>query len=805
MSGWLGCWRASRSGVWSPLGHAGGRWALILGLLIVGAPQSVPAGLARPQLEIDSDQDEEVQIDADSLSYDRGGNQIGASGNVIIRRGDTTLKADEVRFDRRTSSAEAFGNVEFSSVDAELRADHVQLDLDDETGALLGAEVESGRLGYSLRGDRIEKETGQRYHIENGKFTTCHCAKGAPSWSITGKTLDVSLEGYGKLAEARFCILDVPVLYLPRLAIPVHSERQTGILLPEVGFSNQRGFRILQPFYWAINKSQDLTIAPIVETSARIGISNTYRYALRRDLHGELELSYYNESIRGLANGTSTDSQTTATVPENRWAVFGQHLQPVWGSDAYMDLQVVGDDQFFREISTHSIDYGSQLAYRTRPFTTSRIGFLTKWDRVALQGDALVYQDLVGKQAFALQQLPELRVDSQHVLGWGTRAELFSSVTNFQREESVDGVRLDLQPGLGVRLPLGRSFFGSVTARAHERVYQLTDNVMAQPCDVDTDCPVGAYCDLQSGQPGGENGVCRETSNDDLSSNIRLPRTQNRESVELRADLRTEISRVFEFSHFGIDKLKHTVEPQLEYLYVPNIGQGDTPVFDSLDRINHRNLVSYGIASRLLARAAKVGEGGGKQPVYELARFSLIQSYDFERTIAPFEANGKPDHLSDIDVALRINPSRITAIRAAANYDPVHGQMPAATVAVQLFEPLPIRDDGPERQTIRNSMTVSYRFISQDVLQLLQGSMVLRLTDHIGGIYATRYDIQKNRFLENFVGMRYISTCDCWSIDLGVSDTSNPNEVQVRAQVSLLGFGSLGSFGATRGDGGPGL
>jgi LPS-assembly protein len=265
--------------------------------------------------------------------------------------------------------------------------------------------------------------------------------------------------------------------------------------------------------------------------------------------------------------------------------------------------------------------------------------------------------------------------------------------------------------------------------------------------------------------------------------------------VELRADVRTEFARIFAFQHFGIEKLKHTVEPQLGYLFVPDIGQDDVPVFDGLDRVNQRNLLSYGIASRLLARSARVGNGAAAPPVYELARFSVIQSYDFERAIVPFAESDDSSHLSDIDLALRVNPSRLTSIRAGANYDPVRGQIPAASVSLQLFEPRRLRDAGPERQTIRNGVTLSYRFISHDVLQLLQASTVLRLTDRIGGIYATRYDIQRSRFLENFVGMRYISACDCWSIDVGVSDTSNPNEVQLRAQISLLGLGSVGSLG----------
>lgn len=788
MSGRLGRWRRARSGFW----HAVVRAPRILGVALLG--QALLIAPAPGQLTVEPEPEEEVEIDADAITYDAAADQVGASGNVVIRRGDVRLTAEQVRYDRKTSTAEAFGDVYFSSIEGWLRAERVHLDLDDETGALLQAEVASDRFGYSLRGDRIEKDTGQRYRIENGKFTTCRCAKGAPSWSITGKKLDVSLNGYGTLEEARFCILDVPVLYLPKLAVPVHSERQSGFLFPEVGFSNQRGFRVQQPFYWAISKSQDVTLTPSVETSARIGLTTQYRYALRRDLHGELEVAYYNEAIRGIASGTSTGGDRPPDIPENRWGVFGEHSQKLYGSDAYADVQVVGDDQFFREINAPGIDYGSQLAYRTRPFTTSRVGLLTKWERLALQGEALVYQDLVDKQSFALQRLPELRLSGQRFVGWGTRADLLSSLTNFQREESVDGLRLDLQPGLSTRLPLGRSFFGGISARFHETAYQLTDTIMAQTCTADADsvqgdCPDGSYCDR---------GRCRLHGTDDLTDDLRLPETQSRESVVLHADLRTELARVFDFPHFGLEKLKHTIEPQLEYLYVPDVDQDDLPVFDSLDRINRRNLISYGVASRLLGRwAREEHDKAATSNVSELARFSLIQSYDFERRIARFGSDGDASHLSDIDVALRINPSRITSIRAGANYDVVNGQIPAALVGIQLFEPLPQHDERDKRETIRNSLSVSYRFISQNVLQLLQGSMIVRITDHIGAIYATRYDILENQFLENFIGMRYISTCDCWSIDIGVSDTSNPNEVQLRAQVSLLGFGPRASLGGT--------
>lgn len=742
--------------------------------------------LAAQSWQFDIDEAEEIEIDAASLTYDRAEEQVGAVGDVVIRRGDTILRADEVRFDRSSGEAEAIGNVRLSSREGEIFAEHIQLDLDDETGALTRAELRSERFGYSVSGSRIEKGLGHRYHIQDGEFTTCRCESGPPSWSISGKRLDVDLDGYGVLDQGRFKILGVPVLHVPRLAFPIARERQSGLLFPEVGFSNRRGLRLLQPLYWAINKSQDLTLNLGVETSARIGLVSEYRYALSREFQGSLNFAYYNEKIRGSASETRTATRTDPDIPENRWGILAEHNQKLFGSTGYVDLEIVGDDHFLREINTLTIDYSRQLAFRTLPFTTSRVGLLRAWDRVGVQGEALVYQDLVGPQSLTLQRLPELRLLGQKVLGHGFQGRIVTSAVNFQRQRDIDGFRIDLQPELQLRLPLGRALRGSVSATFHEAAYQLTDNILVRVCSEDRDCPTGQICDR---------GVCENIDPEEEPAGLRLNETQSRETVEIRTQLGTDLSRVFGFRHFGVEKLKHTIEPRLEYLYVPDVLQDGVPVFDDIDRINNRNLITYGFATRLLARMAPPG-ASGEDPglVYELARLSVFQSYDFERSIEPFGGKEKGSHFSDLDFSLRVNPVRFTSIRAGLNYDAINAQLPAATVGIDLREPFVATKDTDRREQlrVRNSFGASYRFISDNVLQLLQARTVLRVTSRIGGVYATRYDLRANRFLESYVGMRLVSACDCWSLDFGVADTSNPNEVQLRAQVSLVGLGSVG-------------
>jgi hypothetical protein len=102
----------------------------------------------------------------------------------------------------------------------------------------------------------------------------------------------------------------------------------------------------------------------------------------------------------------------------------------------------------------------------------------------------------------------------------------------------------------------------------------------------------------------------------------------------------TVFSRVFGFHHLGLEKLKHTFEPEVRYLYVPAVSRPvftrelppcipatkSTPaigvpgqtcgatifsegfLFDNQDAINQRNFVSYGVTTRLLVRGASTEE-----------------------------------------------------------------------------------------------------------------------------------------------------------------------------------------------------
>ncbi len=735
---------------------------MVLLILLLGLLCSAGASAQTEALQA---QAESIKIDAESISYDQKTDTVTATGDVVVRRGDTVLRAKRVEVQRGTSEAHAEGDVVLHGAEGVLTARQVDLDLENETGSIVDGSVYSPQYGYSLSGERIEKGLGQRYRIENGKFTTCNCGEGAPSWSIAGEKVNIDLNGYGRLEGGTFNVLDYPIFYLPRAVFPVTRERQTGFLLPRFGASNRRGFQLIQPFYLAINRSHDLTAALDVETGARLGMLGEYRYALSPETAGTLSASYFNEIFRSAADRQKIGT----TVPENRWSVVGEHTQGLPDDTVgYVDLFLVSDDLFLREINTFSVDYRHDVLDRTRRYTDSRVGALHTWDRAALQVEGQYYQDLIGSQSLTLQRVPELHFWGQSSLGSLAFGSVDLSATSFQRQSGIDGFRFDVKPGVTVPLRTSLPIRAALNLAVRETAYSLTQRRMRGGLDPDSQAQWV----------------------------LELPGQVSRETAQLGAEAGTEFSRVYRVGGTQLQRLKHTIEPVISYEYVPAVAQNDLPLFDSIDRVDRRNLVTYGIVSRLLGKyAGAAGEpsGAGAPSVRELGSLSLLQSYDFERQIAPVgqpPGGPKGDHFSDIDLAVRANPSRSTSVLARTSYDGSAGDISAAAVAVRLADPRARDEHRPRQLESRSNATIGYRFITQGILQQVDGSLLLHLTDYLGFLFASRYDVQNQQLLETHFGLRLLSRCDCWGLDLAVTDKTNPSEVEVRAQLTLVGLGS---------------
>ena len=703
---------------------------------------------------------EPVEVNADSLSYEEDGETVSAQGNVVVTKGQTTLTADTVSVSRTRNELKARGNVVLRDPQGDIQAEALRLELTDETGEIENGIIHMPQRQYTITGRKLQKSYGQTYHIEDGTVTTCECEDPERAdWRLDATEFDVALGGTGTLRGGLFRARGVPLLYVPYGVIPVRKERQSGALAPQYSFSSKRGFQWEQPFYWAVSKSQDLTLTADIETSSRVGLLGEYRYAPSERVEGEFSTSYFNEQIRGPASTTS---------PVDRWSVAGTHRQRLAADvEIYSDLFFVSDDFFLRElnISFHPGLEDSQL--RSRRFTDSRVGGVKTWKNAQVRSEARYYQDLRNDQNDAFQVLPHINFQGQRRF-WNDRLEAGVTMqgSHFFRNRGYYGQRFDLAPWVSLPFSLGRSVYGSVTATGRETVYHMSSRARGRPT---------------------------------VPGSGRLKGTQTREMAQLQAELGTRLSRVFDVGWGRVSKLQHVIEPQVSFSYVPQVGQDDLPLYDGLDRINRRSLFVYGVANRLLGKFDPLPGASKRQArVRELIRLSVTHAYDPSRRLREegerFGLSETDQHFSDMDINAHIRPFSFFTIRGETTYDVDQGDMIAARIGGFLNDPRPLPEVSPLLRHLqrRTSVGVSYRTISDRLLKELNARGILRLNEYLMAAYFTRYDLNDQSFIGSRYFFRVISPQKCWAFDFGVVEKVNPDEVEFRFSLSLIGITSAG-------------
>ena len=246
--------------------------------------------------------EEPINVTGQETIYDSKTDTFAVKGDAVMTQGGGVLKADEIDVMRRQREAHAIGHVHLIDPEVEIWATEARLNITDETLDMYNAKVLAKQNTYHLEGKRIIKLQGQNYQVKEGFFTTCTCQKGAPDWSITADEMDVNVGSSGIVHNGKFAVLGQQVIPLPFAKFPANSSRHSGVLSGRYGQSGLRGVQIMQPYYWAINKSSDATFAADVETSQRIGGLAEYRLTNGADDYLWGNGALYDQSIRSKGN-----------------------------------------------------------------------------------------------------------------------------------------------------------------------------------------------------------------------------------------------------------------------------------------------------------------------------------------------------------------------------------------------------------------------------------------------------------------------------------------------------------------------
>ena len=787
--------------------------------------------------------EEPVNVTGQETIYDSKTDTFVVKGDAVMTQGGSVLKADEIDIMRRDHKARAIGNVHLIDPEVEMWATEGTIDMINETMVLQNSKILAKQNIYHLEGKEIVKQEGQTYEVKKGFFTTCGCEKGTPSWSINSDHMVVNMGHTGTATNGTFNVAGYPVIPFPYLIFPADTDRHSGLLSGREGQSGLRGFQWLQPYYIAINKSSDATVALDIETSQRVGGLGEYRLVNGKDDYLWMDGAFYNEGLRSAANRESdiVDGQIADPhIPIDRYGIIAMTRQHLTDDlIAYGDTVSVSDSLYLREMDVWTLSRGFSNGLGANNFGSmtnaqSDFGLLYQFNDAYAKMQGTWNQDLIQPQQFALQRLPDLTVTGRQELFNNLMfADYDAEAVDFYRSEGVDGGRFSANPRVTLPWRLGDYLTGYGTIGAQAVGYDTAGHNLTiipvgnTPPVPNPTCPSGGGVSLSF-----NNCVALAGNSDSGTSGRVIPYA--------KVGMSTVLDRVYDFQWKSIEKLKNTIEPFVNYAYVPRIYQGNQPLFDQTDRLNARSLITYGFTTRLFAKVkedapeetttdatpteAITGTGdttvgpfhedpladslaprGGSivrdgEHSQELGSLTIQQAYDVSHEIDPSGSK-----ISDIEGLLNIYATQIATLGAQLDYNPrAHSGITFANASLSIQPPWnsPASPIYLGKALQGSFIEFGYNYASRtatvfpatakNAAQLVSGRAYTDVFDRLGVYIAPSYDLADNRALSTEYGVRLKSPCNCWAADLGIIDSTNPNEVQVQFQLTLGGLGSVG-------------
>jgi LPS-assembly protein len=232
-------------------------------------------------------------LESDELIDDGENNRVIARGSVEARYQGRTLRAEEVEYRTTTGVVVATGNAQLINADGTAQfSDYIELDEDLRAGVALGFSTQLGQ-GIRIASASAVRRSETVTDLNKAIYTPCDICSNegtpkSPTFSIQAERIIQDRNRrvvYYRNAVIR--VKDVPVFYAPVFFHPDPSaERASGFLVPDIGFSDRRGFSYEQPYYWAISPSQDLVVSPQVNSKVNPFLNLEYR---KRFYSGALE------------------------------------------------------------------------------------------------------------------------------------------------------------------------------------------------------------------------------------------------------------------------------------------------------------------------------------------------------------------------------------------------------------------------------------------------------------------------------------------------------------------------------------
>ena len=773
------------------------------------------------------------------LRADSNGSMRYLHKNASLETSDFVLSADEIQYNSDTAWAYAQGHVhlEHFNTGDKINADHAEYNIKTQMGKFYLVDgtapakiVASPTVLTTTNPFYFQAQWAERikdrYILHHGFLTDCTVKK--PWWTFQAPLFDVIP---GERAIARntvFRLKRVPIFYLPYFYRPLgKNPRQSGFLTPNVGHSSLYGYIVGAGYYWAINRSYDMTA--IGQYFSERGPALRYDFRGKPNEATDFDFNYYGVNDNGVLQPNGT-----------RLKEGGQEFElvaktTVLGFTGKLDYNYLSSFIFRQAFS-----YSFTSAVYNEVYSTGLLQRHFKDDRYALNivfqrqqlFESLTYPSLNQKpNQVVIQKLPFVEFSSRdQQLTKGPVPVWFSfnsSAGLLTRSEPTGLVnpsgppseilnfgalgRFNAEPRVATEFNFkGFSLNPSITfgATGYTNSY-ATNNTSYTPqlyCGYPTCPPIPTNTVALSGA-----GLFRKDA--DFVLDFRLP----------------AIQRIFtppSWMRLG-GKIKHVVEAQATYEYVTGINQFQRIIhFDATDILSNTNQLTISLINRLY-RKDKNGN------VSEFLTWRLAHARYFDPTFggavlagqpavgytpaelaivgATFLPGGLPTigYRNEVLAAAELSP--FAFLDGPRSYSPVVSSL---TVSPYAFFSVEWRAeyDPLRRRFIDHTITGSVRYkkyfagMGDTAITTLPVLVPQANQISFGGGYGNTnrkgwnaaatffYDLLKQQRVFNLIQGSYNTDCCGWSIQVRQINLGIRNENQYLFSFSVANIGTFGSL-----------
>jgi len=286
----------------------------------LSGPTQVPnqRGLLPPRQKLDQNEligsvqdaikrDPWVYPIADQLRFEADGT-IAASGNVLVKTVNQTIRAQRFRYDPITKIASLSGDVYYLEDGIRVDADAMAVNVDTYDFDARGAKVviDASRTGgTSLQAMRFSalraRRTGKVIDAEDGVFTTCDIV--VPHGDVGFSSAMLITDERLVLRNATIRRYERRVAAIRHLSVPL-KEKRPGGWLPAFGRTNEEGYFVKAAIGYAVaSQLPGLLRVDLMERKGiGLGFDQVYRYLGASPGAGRLVVYDLQDNNRGVHN-----------------------------------------------------------------------------------------------------------------------------------------------------------------------------------------------------------------------------------------------------------------------------------------------------------------------------------------------------------------------------------------------------------------------------------------------------------------------------------------------------------------------